>query len=89
MHSKYCVLSGITEIANKIINSHSFKEAVDVKNEDDLRIILIDALTATYLASNSKCAKTYGKNRFFHYTPREMKQLIRNTEPPDGTDYRI
>lgn len=82
-------MSGITEIANRIINSPKFKEAVEIVDEESLRIVLIDALTATYLATASKCAKTYGGNRLFNVTPREMKQLIRNTAPPDGTDYAI
>lgn len=82
-------MSGITEIANRIINSPKFKEAVEIVDEKELKLIIVDALTATYLATASKCAKTYGSNRLFNVTPREMKQLIRNTEPPDGNDYRI
>lgn len=80
-------MSGITEIVERIIESPKFREAVNVVDKDSLKIILIDALTATYLATASRCAKTYGKKRFDKLTPREMKSCIRNTEPPNGTDY--
>lgn len=82
-------MSGITKIVDKIIESPNFNKAVKVQDKDALRIFLIDAFTATYLATASKCAKTYGRVRFDKLTPREMKSAIRNSPPPDETDYLI
>lgn len=78
---------GINDISKNLIESKAFQTAVEDQDYEAMKLLITDLATAVYLATANKCARTYGRFRLLKLPAREMKQKIRETEPPTGSDY--